>query len=132
MAAGKETDTKLKYSKVTDLSNTLFIFTSNVGEHKIASSKRSEIGFGAGGGRDTTRDSDKGIFIQELKREFAPEFIGRMDSVVRCHPLSLEAIRKIFELHVSRINKILEAKKYGTSLRIRATEEYVDNVINQS
>lgn len=51
MASGKESDGKMKHSKITDLRNTLFIFTSNTGEHKLAESKGRSIGFTIGGGQ---------------------------------------------------------------------------------
>lgn len=94
MASGKESGGKILHSKITDLSNTLFVFTSNVGEHSIANSKQRTIGFGTHMKSDTSGDEE--VFQKELRRAFAPEFLGRMDAIVRCHALSEDQIREAF------------------------------------
>lgn len=45
MASGKESAKNVTHSTTTDLRNTLFIFTSNVGEHLMSQSKSKSIGF---------------------------------------------------------------------------------------
>lgn len=82
--------------------------------------------FCKGGGRD---DWDNDVFVRELKKRFAPEFIWRMDAVVRCHSLSDAELRKVFDLHTIRMNTLLADKRYIASLRVRATRDYVDAVI---
>ena len=128
MASWKESDSRIKHSKMTDLRNTLFIFTSNAWEHTIASSKSRSIWFSMGeGGID---QGDRDIFMRELKRIFAPEFIGRMDDVIRCHSLSSEELRRVFDLHTDRMNVLLAEKKYFSSFQVRTTRQYVDAVIS--
>lgn len=127
MSAWKDVDSKIKHSKMTDLRNTIFIFTSNVGEHKIASSKKNIIWFSSS--NTDVRTWDKETFLWELRKSFAPEFIWRMDEIVRCHDLTQVQLRQVFNLHAARMNKIMEDKTYFTSLRVWATREYVDSVI---
>ena len=129
MASGKESDGKIKHSKVTDLGNTLIIFTSNTWEHKIAQETRSQIGFTTGNGNENTGND---TFIRELKRHFAPEFIGRMDAIIRCHTLSEDELRRVFDLHTARMNKLLDEKSYFSGLQVRTTQAYVDNIISGS
>jgi DNA polymerase III delta prime subunit len=129
MATGKESDSRLKYSKNTSLHNTLFIFTSNTWEHVIANSKSRSIGFTKD---ENTNSGDKEIFIKEFKRLFAPEFIRRMDQVVRCHSLSDSELRKVFELHTRQMNRNLAEKKYFSSLQVVTTRAYVDMVLENS
>ncbi len=45
LSSGKENGGRVKHSQFTDLSNTLFIFTSNVGERSISRQKKNSIGF---------------------------------------------------------------------------------------
>lgn len=125
IASGKESDSKLKHSKYTDTRNTLFIFTSNVGEHTIATSKTRSIGFTP----STSSDGENEVFLQELKRRFKPEFIWRMDACVRCHSLDEDQLRQVFELHTARMNKILDEKNYFASFQVATTRGYVDKVM---
>ena len=83
--------------------------------------------FYGGGGID---QGDRDIFMRELKRIFAPEFIGRMDDVIRCHSLSSEELRRVFDLHTDRMNALLAEKKYFSSFQVRTTRQYVDAVIS--
>jgi ATP-dependent Clp protease ATP-binding subunit ClpA len=126
MTSWKENNSKIEHSKYTNLRNTLFIFTSNVGEHTIAASKSRSIGFTP----SNSRDGEYEVFLQELKRYFKPEFIGRMDAQVRCHHLDQEQLRKVFDLHTARMNKILAEKNYFASFRVATTRNYVDAVLS--
>lgn len=134
MSSGKESSNSrhtkdVNHSRVTDLRNTLFVFTSNIGEHSIKKERGKSIGF-----TDQTKDTsgDHATFEKELKKHFAPEFIGRMDAVVRCHNLTDEQIRSILDIHVDKMNRILEQKKYFTSMRVTTTRRFVDHVLAQS
>lgn len=134
MSSGKEgsnsAHTKgIDHNRVTDLQNALFIFTSNIGEHSIKKEKGTSIGF-----TDQAKDTagDNATFEKELKKHFAPEFIGRMDAVVRCHNLTDEQIRSILAIHVDKMNRILAQKGYFTSMRVVTTRRFVDHVLTQS
>ena len=139
MSSWKETGWKvptsnsknIEHSKVTDLSNTLFVFTSNVGEHKIASSQKRNIWF-TGGSEKLDSSGNREVFEQELRKVFAPEFLWRMDQVVRCHALSKEQIEKAFSLHTDRMNTLLRDKQYGVSIRVGTTREYLDHVLHSA
>lgn len=129
MASGKESAKNVTHSTTTDLRNTLFIFTSNVGEHLMSQSKSKSIGFTSD---EAPTQWEGAIFQKELRKKFAPEFIGRMDAIVRCHSMTQEDLRKIFELQTAQMNDALEKKGYYSSLRIATTRNYVDNMLAQA
>lgn len=134
MASGKEGSNTVNskwidHCRVTDLQNTLFIFTSNIGEHSIQRWKGNSMWF-----TDQTKDDtgDTAIFEKELKKHFAPEFIGRMDKVTRCHSLTEEQMRSILALHVDKMNRILQKKGYLASITVATTRQFVDHILAQS
>lgn len=134
MSSGKEGSNSvlsknIDHSRITDLSNTLFIFTSNIGEHSISKGKTSGIGFTKS---SAGSDQDDSVFKQALKKHFAPEFLGRMDAVVRCHSLTEEQIRHIFSLNITKMNRVLGEKKYFSSLKVATSPEFVDHSLGQS
>lgn len=55
-----------------------------------------------------------------------------MDAIVRCHSMTQEDLRKIFELQTAQMNDALEKKGYYSSLRIATTRNYVDNMLAQA
>ena len=48
--------------------------------------------------------------MQELKREFRPEFINRIDEIVVFHKLEKEDLRKIVDLMLDKLLKRLESQ----------------------
>lgn len=116
MSSGREIASKnegIRHSINTDLRNTLFIFTSNIWEQDIARSKRSAIGF-----TDSSNSTwDHAMFLSQLEERFAPEFLGRMNHIVRCENASEEMILGVIAIHRKRINTAL-SPYYEGNLKI--------------
>ncbi|HCC34831.1 MAG TPA: ATP-dependent Clp protease ATP-binding subunit ClpC [Ruminococcaceae bacterium] len=86
---GRLTDSQ---GRSVDFKNTVIIMTSNVGARMITE-KRS-LGFGV----SDSEDDDKSIkdnVMAELKREFRPEFLNRVDDIIVFEKLSKGNIREI-------------------------------------
>lgn len=92
------------HSKVTNLHNTLFIFTSNIWEDDIANENRSNMGFTH---NSNQRAWDDATFQNKLKKHFPPEFLGRMNHIVRCHPMNEAMAIQIMNIYLARINTAL-------------------------
>jgi ATP-dependent Clp protease ATP-binding subunit ClpC len=74
--------------------NTVVIMTSNIGA-RLITEKKTALGFGA---EDSASQDDKQIktlVTNELKKEFRPEFLNRLDDIIVFHKLSKEDILKI-------------------------------------
>ncbi len=72
--------------------NTVIIMTSNVGARMITE-KRTSVGFGESGASDDS--AIKESVLEELKRQFKPEFLNRVDDIIVFHKLQSEDIRQI-------------------------------------
>lgn len=86
-----------------DFSNTVIIMTSNIGAREIATT--APMGFGNNAGLS---DSDiKQRVTAELKRQFRPEFLNRVDEIVVFKSLSKEQLREIVDLMVADLRRRL-------------------------
>merc|ERR1712224_598549 len=68
---------------------------------------------------DITNDSSTSIdelVNQELKLNFRPEFLNRLDETIKFEPLKKETLPKVVDLQLNRLRERLEAK--GIELEI--------------
>ena len=80
-----------------DFSNTVIIMTSNIGAREIATT--TPMGFGASGKGLSDREIKQRV-TGELKRQFRPEFLNRVDEVVVFKSLEKDQLRSIVDLMV--------------------------------
>lgn len=102
---GRLTDAK---GRTVDFKNCVIIMTSNIGASEI---KQRSMGFGAKDEDDAKEKADyesmKETMIAELKRNFRPEFINRIDDIIVFHKLVPEDISKIARLMIKTVSKRL-------------------------
>jgi ATP-dependent Clp protease ATP-binding subunit ClpB len=103
--------------RTVDFKNTVLIMTSNL-----------PLGQGAqdGAGRDGAGSASDARLRTELLQYFKPEFVNRLDDVVRFHPLSREQIAKIVDLQVAQV--IARVGERGITLTL--TDEARELVAN--
>jgi ATP-dependent Clp protease ATP-binding subunit ClpB len=77
--------------RIVDFKNTVVIMTSNVGSQHY---------------QDDVGDVDK-LVREELRRQFRPEFLNRVDEIVVFHKLGIEQTKKIVEIQLGRVIKRL-------------------------
>lgn len=98
---GKLTDS---HGKEVNFKNTIIIMTSNIGTDKILSDKK--LGFNVS---HSSNDSVSDKVMAELKKEFRPELLNRIDEKIVFQPLTEEDILKIVDIElgymISRIEK---------------------------
>ncbi len=84
-----------------DFRNTLIIMTSNLGTRFLTT--KGHMGF-----RENTAEGDQKSAEQlihtELKKEFSPEFINRIDDIIIFNPLTKIELRQICQLLVDDVN----------------------------
>jgi ATP-dependent Clp protease ATP-binding subunit ClpC len=87
-----------------DFRNTLIIMTSNLGTRFLTT--KGHMGF-----REKTAEGDQKsaeqLIGQELKKEFSPEFINRIDDIIIFNPLTETELRQICRLLVDDVNQAL-------------------------
>lgn len=103
-----------------DFRNTVIIMTSNIGA-KTFYGYSKEIGFGA---REKKKlEGDKIVIeekvLEELKKQFKPEFLNRVDKIIIFKPLNKADVKKIVNLQLSKIIKRLLEQK----MRLSVTEQ---------
>ncbi len=90
-----------------DFRNTLIIMTSNLGTRFLTT--KGHMGF-----REKSSEADQksaeAMIHQELKKEFSPEFINRIDDIIIFNPLTQIELRQICRLLVDDVNIALVPK----------------------
>ena len=97
-----------------DLRNTLVVMTSNSGTRQLR-----EVG--AGMGFDRNRDEiapekARSVIMNALKKQFAPEFLNRLDDIIVFNPLNKENASQITDLELKEL--LDRVKKMGYALKI--------------
>ncbi len=96
--------------RIVNFKNTVIIMTSNVGAKLITDSK--VLGFANAQNEkekiDNEYENTKKDVMQELKKEFRPEFINRIDEIIVFHKLQDEDIANIVNLMIENLLKRLE------------------------
>lgn len=83
--------------------NTIIIMTSNAGAQSIMSPKR--LGFTSGEDAKADYNRMKDGVMEEVKRQFKPEFINRIDEIIVFHSLTKQDIREIVRIMIGSIEK---------------------------
>jgi len=101
--------------RTVDFKNTVLVMTSNLGSHMIQQMALSEAG------------SDYGVIkvavMAEVKNQFRPEFVNRIDEVVVFHGLGEEHIRSIAKIQLGVLKARLAKMDYGFDISDAAVAE---------
>src|SRR6059036_2237001 len=108
---GRLTDSQ---GHTVDFKNTIIIMTSNLGTRDIA--KGVGIGFTAARDDAVTYEKMKEAVQEELKRQFRPEFLNRIDEVIVFHKLTIPDVKLIVDLLMRRVEEQLKSKDIDIEL----------------
>ena len=122
---GRLTDTQ---GREVDFKNAIIIMTSNIGARYITD--RKNLGFGSGEKREY--DESKNEIIKELKKEFRPELINRIDEIIVFHKLENREIIDIAKIMLKQIEKRLEEKKYLVKIDDSVAEIIANSEIDKN
>ena len=111
---GRLTDSQ---GRVVDFRNTVVIMTSNIGARQISDKK--EIGFSGNENKNKSYEKIKNNVMSELKKEFRPEFLNRIDEIIVFKQLSEEEISQIVDLMLITTVERLKDKK----IKIKISDE---------
>ncbi|MBV2361767.1 ATP-dependent Clp protease ATP-binding subunit [Streptomonospora nanhaiensis] len=98
-----------------DFKNTVIIMTTNLGTRDI--SKGAAMGFAKEDDAKTNYDRMKAKVQEELKQNFRPEFLNRVDDVIVFHQLTQAEIIDIVDLMVEKLDERLKDRDMGLELR---------------
>ncbi len=115
---GRLTDSQ---GRVVDFKNTVIIMTSNVGATLIK--KGTALGFRGGDEPEEMPYQEiKEKVTGELNKTFRPEFLNRIDEVIVFKSLTREEIKKIADLMLEEVKKLLAEQKINLEVEDKVKE----------
>ncbi|MEZ7858154.1 MAG: ATP-dependent Clp protease ATP-binding subunit, partial [Aquiluna sp.] len=109
--------------RVVDFKNTIIIMTTNLGTREITG---STLGFSLEGDSQNDYTQMKGKVNEELKKNFKPEFLNRVDDVIVFPQLSREELLQIVDLFISRLQLRLDDRDLKLTLTTSAKEKLIE------
>ena len=109
--------------RVIDFKNTVIIMTTNLGARDIS---RGAMGFSLEGSSENDYQMMKAKVNEELKRNFRPEFLNRVDETIVFPQLSQAELLQIVELFIKRLSTRLEERDLTIELTSRAKERLME------
>jgi ATP-dependent Clp protease ATP-binding subunit ClpB len=105
--------------RTVDFKNTIVIMTSNIGSQRILDY----------GGSDSTEGFDrmKAAVLEEMRQNFRPEFLNRVDEVIVFHSLTEEHLKQIIGIHLQLLRSRLSERHLGLELT-EAAQTYLVRV----
>ena len=112
--------------RLVDFRNTVIIMTSNAGTRQLKEFGHG-VGFNAGGNtgislNDKDKEYARSIIQKSLSKQFAPEFLNRLDEIITFDQLDLEAIKKIIDIELKGLYKRIESLGYQLTITDSAKE----------
>ena len=114
--------------RLIDFRNTVIIMTSNAGTRQL-----KEFGQGVGfkatnlnglSQNEGDKERARAIIQKSLSKQFAPEFLNRLDEIITFDQLDLEAIKKIINIELKSLFKRVHELGYEMEITDEA-KEYV-------
>ena len=125
---GRLTDSQ---GREVDFKNTIIIMTSNIGARYITDKK--VLGFESDKNSNTKEyESTKEEIMKELKREFRPEFINRIDEIIVFHKLEENEIIQIAQIMLKQVENRLKEKNYLVKIDSSVAEDISKTKIDKN
>lgn len=105
-----------KLGREGDFSNSIIIFTSNIGCQWIVEQIQSG------------HTPDSGKLIEVMAQYFRPEFLGRLTEVVPFAPIDENVAKQIFNLHFGRLQEQLMKQK---NIQLNLSDEALQHLANK-
>ena len=105
-----------KLGREGDFSNSIIIFTSNIGSQWIVEQIQSG------------HTPDSGKLIEVMAQYFRPEFLGRLTEVVPFAPIDENVAKQIFNLHFGRLQEQLMKQK---NIQLNLSDEALQHLANK-
>ncbi|MDR1182857.1 MAG: ATP-dependent Clp protease ATP-binding subunit [Bacteroidales bacterium] len=132
-----------------DFKNTIIIMTSNVGSRQLKDFGQG-IGFSTSARKEASDKDTQKILEAALNKQFAPEFVNRIDDTIIFNPLNKEDIFKIIDIEIKHVyNRMTElgidfelsastkdfiaekgwSSQYGARPLKRAIQKYIEDLL---
>lgn len=103
-----------------DFKNTIIIMTSNIGAQRIIDPKK--LGFVTASNADTEHEDMKKNVMDEVKQNFKPEFLNRIDDIIVFRALTEDDVRNISNLLLKELKQRVASQmeiqlKFGDAVK---------------
>jgi len=109
--------------RLADFTNTVVIMTSNIGAR---SGRFGEASAGGSGGADAGVEDLDAALRAELGTFFRPEFLNRIGDIVAFGALDKQQLRRIVDIQLERVRRLLEGRQLGLSVSEAAKTQLVE------
>ena len=109
--------------RVVDFKNTVIIMTTNLGTREIT---RGALGFTLEGDSKNDYEQMRARVNEELKRNFKPEFLNRVDEVIVFPQLTSEELLQIVDLFIKRLSERLEDRDLKLQISQAAKQRLIE------
>ena len=112
--------------RLVDFRNTVIIMTSNAGTRQL-----KEFGQGVGftaanlngiSQNEQDKERARAIIQKSLSKQFAPEFLNRLDEIITFDQLDLAAIKQIIDIELRGLFKRIKELGYDVTITDKAKE----------
>ncbi|WP_312523715.1 ATP-dependent Clp protease ATP-binding subunit [Anaerospora sp.] len=107
-----------------DFKNTVIIMTSNVGAQHLKKDSAS-LGFLAGANAKNDQETAKSRVLEEVKRQFRPEFLNRVDEMIVFSSLTADDLNEIVTIMMTDLEKRLKDAGLALEVTEKAKSELV-------
>lgn len=112
--------------RLIDFRNTIIIMTSNAGTRQLKEFGRG-IGFSSNGTMglsidDKDKEYARSIIQKSLSKQFAPEFLNRLDEIITFDQLDIDSIMKIIDIELAGLFKRIDNLGYHLEITDVAKE----------
>lgn len=104
-----------------DFRNTIIILTSNTGSRQLKDFSHG-VGFGANSSI-ACQEHAHSIIKKALNKQFAPEFLNRLDEIITFEQLSLDSIKQIIDIETKYLFARIKELGYKLSISPKAKEQ---------
>ena len=127
MEDGRLTDSK---GKLVDFKNSIIIMTSNIGAHTIK--KQKSMGFAFEQSENTEYEKMKENIMEELKKNFRPEFLNRIDDTIVFHKLNKDDMLSIVGLMLKSTSDRLKNNSVNIDFNENCKEFLLEKGIDEN
>ncbi|MGD0775208.1 MAG: ATP-dependent chaperone ClpB [Candidatus Solibacter sp.] len=109
--------------RTVNFKNTVIVMTSNVGTGMV---ERNTIGFSVHG-KDTRTEETRKRLLEQLRQQFRPEFLNRVDDIIVFNSLTREHLARIVDIQLGNVGKMLKDR----NLQLEVTTAAKDRIITE-
>jgi ATP-dependent Clp protease ATP-binding subunit ClpA len=107
--------------RTVSFKNAVIVMTSNVGTGMM---EKNTLGFSVHASDKRSEDTRHRL-LEELRKQFRPEFLNRVDDIIVFNSLTRENLRQIVDIQLQKVGKLLKDRK----IKLEVTEAAKDMLI---